>query len=68
MINNAWILKYQRTEYAKRIRKLYEAKLIKERRCNMRVYTIREDMISNTITSVQKDNYVLIRQDKNNGK
>ena len=35
--------------------------MISERRCNMREYAIREDMISNTITSVQKDNYVLIK-------
>lgn len=32
-------LKYQRTEYAKKIRKDYEAGNIKERRCNMREYT-----------------------------
>lgn len=61
MFEEVWCLKYQRTEYAKNIRKLYEAKMISERRCNMRKYAIREDMISNTITSVQKDNYVLIK-------
>lgn len=31
-----YALKYQRTEYAKKIRKDYEAGKIKERRCNMR--------------------------------
>lgn len=36
-------LKYQRTEYAKQIRKDYEAGKIKERRCNMREYTLRTD-------------------------
>lgn len=53
-------LKYQRTEYAKRIRKDYEAGKIKERRCNMREYTLRTDGISNTITTVQKDNYIVV--------
>ena len=54
------ILKYQRTEYGKQIRKDYEAGKIKERRCNMREYTIRTDGCSNTITTVQKDNYVVV--------
>ncbi len=52
------ILKYERTEYAKMIRKQYESGKIKERRCNLREWTIGGDF-SNTITSVQKDNYVL---------
>ena len=52
-------LKYQRTEYGKQIRKQYERGEITERRCNMREYTIRNDGISNTITTVQKDNYIL---------
>ena len=54
------ILKYQRTEYAKQIRKDYEAGKIKERRCNMREYTIRTDGLTNTLTSVQKDNYLVV--------
>lgn len=53
-----YCLKYQRTEYAKKIRKEYEAGKIKERRCNMREYTFRIDGCSNTITTVQKDNYI----------
>lgn len=53
-----YCLKYQRTEYAKKIRKEYEAGKIKERRCNMREYTFRTDGCSNTITTVQKDNYI----------
>lgn len=53
-------LKYQRTEYAKRIRKDYETKKIKERRCNMREYTLRVDGLCNTITTVTKDNYIAI--------
>jgi len=52
------ILKYERTEYAKKIRKEYEHENRKERRCNMREWTVGGD-VSNTITSVQKDNYIL---------
>jgi hypothetical protein len=53
-------LKYQRTEYAKKIRKDYEAGKIKERRCNMREYTLRDDGLCNTITTVTKDNYIMV--------
>lgn len=53
-------LKYQRTEYAKKIRKDYEAGKIKERRCNMREWTLRTDGICNTITTVQKDCYIAV--------
>lgn len=53
-------LKYQRTEYAKKIRKDYEAGKIKERRCNMREYTLRTDGLCNTITTVTKDNYIAV--------
>ena len=52
-------LKYQRTEYAKRIRKAYEAHKLTERRCNMREWTIRGDDCCNSLTTVQKDNYIL---------
>lgn len=50
---------YQRTEYGKKIRKDYESHKIYEKRDNMRKLWIRMDEISNTITSVQKDTYVL---------
>ena len=65
-------MKYQRNEYAKKIRKQYELGNIKEKRCNMREYTFRNDGIVNTLTTVQKDNYVVIpcamrgRYDENN--
>lgn len=52
------VLKYERTEYAKKIRKGYESGKIKERRCNMRKYGFRKDGVSNTLTMVQKDNYL----------
>jgi predicted acyl esterase len=53
-------LKYQRTEYGKQVRKAYESGEIKERRCNMREHTIRNDEVCNTITTVQKDNYIVV--------
>ena len=52
-------LKYQRTEYAKQIRKDYEAHKLSERRCNMREWAVRNDEYSNSLTTVQKDNYIL---------
>jgi len=53
------ILRYVRTDYAKSIRKAYESGQIKERRYNMRRYAPRTDGLSNTITTVTKDNYLL---------
>ncbi len=53
-------LKYQRTEYGKKIRKQYESGEISERRCNMREHTVRNDEISNTLTTVLKDNYIVV--------
>ncbi len=59
MSKEFYALKYQRTEYAKKIRKDYEAGRIKERRCNMREYTVRTDGCINTLTTVLKDNYIV---------
>lgn len=59
-ILSAYCLKYERTEYGKKIRKQYEQKRIKEKRKNMMRATIRQDGISNTLTTVQKDNYILV--------
>lgn len=50
-----YCLKYQRTDYAKKIRKKYEAHLISERRCNMHEWTVRTDGMCNTISTVLKD-------------
>ena len=58
MITEPSILKYERTEYAKQIRGQYEAGEINERRSNLREFTTRTDGVSNTLTTVQKDNYV----------
>ncbi len=57
---SARALRYQRTEYGKKIRKGYEAGEIKERMCNMRELTLRDDEICNTLTTVPKDNYILV--------
>lgn len=43
-----------RTEYGKRIRKLYESHQISEKRGNMTQLEARTDGISNTLTTVQK--------------
>lgn len=56
-------LRYQRTEYAKKIRKAYEAHELTERRCNMREWTVRTDGYSNTLSTIQKDNYILVIND-----
>lgn len=62
------ILKYRRTEYGKQVRKVYESGKIKERRCNMREYVLRNDDITNTVTTVTKDNYLLeITEDESEG-
>ena len=55
----AEVLKYTRTEYGKSIRKLYERGVVEERIRNMRKLVPREDGISNTITTVLKDNYIM---------
>jgi DNA (cytosine-5)-methyltransferase 1 len=54
------ILRYERTQYGKDIRKKYENGEVKEKIGNMRELKPREDGICNTITTVQKDNMVLV--------
>ena len=53
------ILRPERTEYGKAIKKQYEAGEVKESRHNMTELKPREDGISNTLTTVQKDNLLL---------
>jgi len=50
------ILRLERTEYGKKIRKAYENGEIKENRHNMTELKPRKDGMSNTLTIVQKDN------------
>lgn len=52
------VLRAERTEYGKAIRKQYEAGEIDEKIGNMREMKPRTDGITNAITTVQKDNYV----------
>lgn len=52
------VLTPKRTEYGKAIRKDYEKGLIKESRHNMTEMRPRTDGVSNTLTTVLKDNYV----------
>lgn len=53
------VLTPKRTEYGKKMRKAYEAGILKESRHNMNVLEPRKDGISNTLTTVQKDNLVV---------
>lgn len=50
-----------RTEYGKKVRKAYENHTIQEKRGNMTKLEPRTDGISNTLTTVQKDNLILER-------
>lgn len=52
-------LRYERTDYAKSIRKGYENGTINERMCNMREWHPRPDGKSNTVTTVLKDNMII---------
>lgn len=53
------VLRPERTEYGKAIRKEYEAGNIQESRHNMTEMKPRTDGVSNTLTTVQKDNLVM---------
>lgn len=57
------ILAPKRTEYGKSIRKGYESGIIKEQRKNIQTLEPRNDGLTNTLTSVQKDN--LLQCDSN---
>ncbi len=58
-------LKYQRNEYAKKIRKDYESHKIKERRCNLREWTIDKSGRVHSLTTVFKDfGYILEIKDE----
>lgn len=52
------ILKYERTEFGRRIRKKYEAGQVKLRRNQIRISTPRTDDIANTLAGVTKDNHL----------
>ena len=58
------ILKTERNEYAKQIRKGYDNHSIRARRCELKHITPREDGLTNSLTTVQKDNLLLCKRDK----
>lgn len=49
------MIKQERSEYGKQIRKAYEGGYIKEKRSNIQQFEFRKDGCSNTITTVEKD-------------
>ena len=57
------VLTPKRTDHGKKVRKAYENGIHKESRHTMNKMVSRTDGVSNTITSVQKDNYVLQLKD-----
>lgn len=59
LVMESQVLTHKRTEYGKQIRKAYESKQIQESRHNMTELDPRQDNISNTMTTVQKDNLLL---------
>lgn len=50
----------KRTEYGKQIRKEYEAGIVKEHRKNIQQLEPREDGKTNCLTTVQKDNLIIV--------
>lgn len=56
------ILTPKRTEYGKQIRKSYENGEIQESRHNMTELEPRQDGVANTLTTVKKDDMVLVKQ------
>ena len=58
----AWsfILRRARTEYGKQMRKAYESHQVSLRRKQMTAVEIRTDGLSNTLSTVEKDNYLLV--------
>lgn len=50
----------KRTEYGKQIRKEYEAGIVKEQRKNVQQLEPREDGKTNRLTTVQKDNLIIV--------
>lgn len=59
LVIESQVLAPKRTEYGKQIRKAYESGRIQESRHNMTELEPRKDDISNTLTTVQKDNLLL---------
>ena len=56
------ILKMERNDLGKEVRKRYEKHQVKIRRCDMKHLTVREDGLTNSLTTVQKDNLLLVEK------
>lgn len=54
------ILRKVRSEYGKQIRKEYENHTVKAKRSEMTQYEIKDDLVTNTLTTVQHDNLLLV--------
>lgn len=65
MVLESAVLTPKRTGYGKAIRKAYESGKIEESRHNMTELEARKDGISNTLTTVQKDNLLLEQSNMN---
>lgn len=63
----AYVLRPVRTEYGKAIRQKYESGEIKMSRHSMTRLEPRLDGIANTLTTVLKDNYVMIIENERDG-
>ena len=59
LVMESQVLTPKCTEYGKQIRKAYESGQIQESRHNMTELEPRQDNVSNTLTTVQKDNLLL---------
>lgn len=59
LVMESQVLTPKRTAYGKQIRKAYESGQIQKSRHNMTELEPRQDNISNTLTTVQKDNLLL---------
>lgn len=59
LVMESQVLTPKRTEYGKQIKKAYESGQIQESRHNMTELEPRHDGVSNTLTTVQKDNLLL---------
>lgn len=59
LVMESQVLTPKHTEYGKQIRKAYESGQIQESRHNMTELEPRKDNVSNTLTTVQKDNLLL---------
>lgn len=63
-MTEAYSLTPKRTEYGKQIRKKYESHELYEHRKNMTMLEPRLNGICGTITTVLKDNYILVNENE----